>query len=87
MPSSATAPTAEIPEPSAHSVTASSAASATAAADAQGRPRRAFSRFAIDTRPLRHSAYRRLWSSNVVTSVGSQLTAVAVPKQIYDVTG
>ncbi|HZP49554.1 MFS transporter [Actinocrinis sp.] len=87
MPTSAAAPTAEIPDPSAHTATASSAASATAVADAPGRPRRAFSRFAIDTRPLRHPAYRRLWSSNVITSVGSQLTAVAVPKQIYDVTG
>ncbi|CAM5666055.1 hypothetical protein SGLAM104S_00600 [Streptomyces glaucescens] len=32
-------------------------------------------------------AYRRLWSSTIVTAVGSQLTAVAVPKQIYDITG
>ena len=41
----------------------------------------------MDTRPLRHPAYRRLWSSTTVTAVGSQLTAVAVPKQIYDITG
>jgi MFS family permease len=41
----------------------------------------------MDTRPLRRPAYRRLWSSTVVTAVGSQLTAVAVPKQIYDITG
>ncbi len=54
---------------------------------ATGGARGAISRFAIDTRPLRYPAYRRLWSSNVITSVGSQLTAVAVPKQIYDVTG
>jgi MFS family permease len=32
-------------------------------------------------------AYRRLWSSTVVTAVGSQLTAVAVPKQVFDITG
>lgn len=44
-------------------------------------------RWAMDTRPLRRPAYRRLWSSTIVTSVGSQLTAVAVPKQIYDITG
>lgn len=43
-------------------------------------------RWAMDTRPLRRPAYRRLWSSTIVTSVGSQLTAVAVPKQIYDIT-
>jgi MFS family permease len=52
-----------------------------------GRARGLISRFAIDTRPLRYPAYRRLWSSTAITSVGSQLTAVAVPKQIYDVTG
>ncbi|MGW2348345.1 MFS transporter [Actinacidiphila glaucinigra] len=44
-------------------------------------------RWLMDTRPLRHPAYRRLWSSTTVTAVGSQLTAVAVPKQIYDITG
>ncbi|MFE1956204.1 MFS transporter [Streptomyces sp. NPDC059524] len=44
-------------------------------------------RWAMDTRPLRIPAYRRLWSSTIVTAVGSQLTAVAVPKQIYDITG
>ncbi|MBM7811672.1 MFS transporter [Saccharothrix algeriensis] len=42
---------------------------------------------AIDTRPLKVPAYRRLWYSTVVTAVGSQLTAVAVPKQVYDMTG
>lgn len=50
------------------------------------RPRRGWRRWAMDTRPLRRPAYRRLWSSTIVTSVGSQLTAVAVPKQIYDIT-
>src|SRR5690242_7642713 len=44
-------------------------------------------RWAMDTRPLRRPAYRRLWTSTAITSVGSQLTAVAVPKQIYDITG
>jgi MFS family permease len=43
-------------------------------------------RFTIDTRPLRHAPYRRLWNSTVVTSVGSQLTAIAVPYQIYQLT-
>ena len=44
-------------------------------------------RLVMDTRPLRHRAFRRLWSSTTVTAVGSQLTAVAVPKQVYDITG
>ncbi|MFC7756724.1 MFS transporter [Catellatospora bangladeshensis] len=51
---------------------------------AEAAPRR---RFFMDTRPLRHKPYRRLWSSTIVTALGSQLTAVAVPKQIYDMTG
>ncbi|MFJ6705583.1 MULTISPECIES: MFS transporter [unclassified Streptomyces] len=50
-------------------------------------PRRGWRRWAMDTRPLAIPAYRRLWTSTIVTSVGSQLTAVAVPKQIYDITG
>src|SRR4051812_15585350 len=44
-------------------------------------------RFVLDTTPLSVRPYRRLWSSTIVTAIGSQLTAVAVPKQIYDVTG
>ncbi|WP_028662289.1 MFS transporter, partial [Saccharomonospora iraqiensis] len=40
-----------------------------------------------DRRPLRIPAFRRLWLSTLVTAVGSQLTAVAVPKQLYDLTG
>ncbi|WP_408646319.1 MFS transporter [Streptomyces jeddahensis] len=48
---------------------------------------RGWRRWMMDTRPLRRPAFRRLWSSTIVTAVGSQLTAVAVPKQIYDITG
>ncbi|WP_237048137.1 MFS transporter [Lentzea guizhouensis] len=49
--------------------------------------RTARSTFVIDTRPLKIVAYRRLWLSTIVTAVGSQLTAVAVPKQVFDLTG
>lgn len=56
------------------------------AREATAPPRRGWRRLAMDTRPLRIPAYRRLWTSTVVTAVGSQLTAVAVPKQIYDIT-
>ncbi|WP_250404679.1 MFS transporter [Streptomyces cellostaticus] len=58
----------------------------TGVAAAPAPPGRGRRRWAMDTRPLRFPAYRRLWSSTVVTAVGSQLTAVAVPKQIYDIT-
>ncbi|MEB3366255.1 MFS transporter [Saccharopolyspora mangrovi] len=54
-------------------------------------PRRSFKsllgKVFIDTRPLQYPAYRRLWVSNIVTAVGAQFSAVAVPKQLYDITG
>jgi MFS family permease len=40
-----------------------------------------------DTRPLRTPAYRRLWLAGIVTVVGAQLSVVAVPTQIYQLTG
>src|SRR4051794_15480387 len=40
-----------------------------------------------DTRPLSTPAFRRLWSANIVTVIGAQLTVVAVPAQIYTITG
>lgn len=68
--------------------TDSAAAPQDAGAEVTERPgRNGWRRWAMDTRPLRRPAYRRLWSSTAVTAVGSQLTAVAVPKQIYDITG
>ena len=42
-------------------------------------------RLAIDTTPLRHPAYRRLFVGNGVSFVGFQITAVAVPVQVYDI--
>ena len=40
-----------------------------------------------DTRPLQDPHFRRLWTANIVTVVGAQLTVVAVPAQIYAMTG
>lgn len=40
-----------------------------------------------DTRPLRVPAYRRLWAAGAVTVIGAQLSVVAVPTQIYQLTG
>lgn len=40
-----------------------------------------------DTRPLQHGHYRRLWTANIVTVIGAQLTIVSVPAQIYADTG
>ncbi len=43
-------------------------------------------RHVADTRPLRTPAFRRLWTANIVTVIGAQLTVVAVPAQIYALT-
>nr|WP_216362145.1 MFS transporter [Pseudonocardia sp. N23] len=40
-----------------------------------------------DTTPLRTPAYRRLWGAGAVTVIGAQLSVVAVPTQIYQLTG
>jgi len=40
-----------------------------------------------DTRPLQNPHFRRLWTANAVTVIGAQLTVVAVPAQIYALTG
>ncbi|MWA06795.1 MFS transporter [Actinomadura sp. LD22] len=44
-------------------------------------------RLAIDTRPLAHPPYRRLWLGQGVSFIGFQVTAVAVPVQVYGMTG
>ncbi|MEU5026023.1 MFS transporter [Streptomyces milbemycinicus] len=53
----------------------------------KGPAARGWRRWVMDVRPLRHRPFRRLWASTSITTIGSQLTAVAVPKQIYDLTG
>ncbi|GAA3603755.1 MFS transporter [Marihabitans asiaticum] len=40
-----------------------------------------------DTRPLRIPEFRRLFTAQAITVVGAQLTVVAVPAQIYGITG
>jgi MFS family permease len=44
-------------------------------------------RLLADTRPLANPHFRRLWQANIVTVIGAQLTVVAVPAQIYAMTG
>lgn len=48
--------------------------------------RRLPSRWAIDVRPLRIPAYRRLWLGNAVSMYGYQFTAVAVPVEMFSLT-
>ncbi|WP_432980830.1 MFS transporter [Dactylosporangium sp. CA-233914] len=49
-------------------------------------PRGWLRRHAIDIRPLRHGAYRRIFIGNAVAFFGVQFTAVAVPVQVYTIT-
>jgi len=56
-----------------------------------GRPeppeRGLFARIAVDIRPLRSSrAFRRLWFGTGISAIGSQITTVAIPFQLYDET-
>ncbi|BCB86489.1 MFS transporter [Phytohabitans suffuscus] len=43
-------------------------------------------RWAIDVRPLSVPAYRRMWVGNAVSFFGFQLTAVAVPVEMFAIT-
>jgi Transmembrane secretion effector len=47
-----------------------------------------FRRFVVDTAPLRLDRdYRWLWSGQVVSGVGTQITRLALPYQVYTLTG
>ena len=57
-----------------------------------GRPeppeRGLLARIAVDIRPLRESRdFRRLWFGTGISAIGSQITAVAIPFQLYEITG
>ncbi len=53
-----------------------------------GRVRRAVGRAFVDVSPLRrHAGFRRLWTGQLIASLGSQLTVVAVGYQTYRLTG
>ena len=43
-------------------------------------------RFTIDTAPLRERPFRRLWTGQAITVVGTQMTLVVVPYQVFTVT-
>jgi MFS family permease len=50
------------------------------------KPRGALSHVAIDVRPLRHPEYRRMFIGGATSFFGSQLTAVAVQVQMFQLT-
>jgi MFS family permease len=43
-------------------------------------------RFTIDTAPLRERPFRRLWTGQTITVVGTQMTLVVVPYQVFSIT-
>lgn len=43
-------------------------------------------RVLADTTPLENLDYRRLWTAGIVTVIGAQLSVVAVPQQVYEIT-
>jgi MFS family permease len=51
------------------------------------RPLALLRRVAVDVRPLQHNDFRRLFIGQGVSFIGFQLTAVAVPVQMFAVTG
>ncbi|MGU3432216.1 MFS transporter [Actinomycetes bacterium M1A6_2h] len=44
-------------------------------------------RILADTTPLQNRDYRRLWVTGIVTVIGAQLSIVAVPQQLFAITG
>ncbi|GAA2645196.1 hypothetical protein GCM10010399_93820 [Dactylosporangium fulvum] len=43
--------------------------------------------YVVDRRPLRIPAFRRLWTASAVTAVGGSFSIVAVPTQLFTLTG
>ena len=43
-------------------------------------------RLLADTTPLQNPNFRRLWLAGIVTVIGGQLSVVAVPQQIFEIT-
>ena len=43
--------------------------------------------FAVDLTPLRHRDFRLLWTGEMLSEIGSNITLVAVYIQVYRLTG
>ncbi|TMR96603.1 MFS transporter [Nonomuraea basaltis] len=48
---------------------------------------RSLGAYTVDRRPLAIAAYRRLWVASAVCAVGGSFSVVAIPTQLYTVTG
>jgi len=50
-------------------------------------PRSLWRRMRVDTRPLRHLDFRNLWIGQSISTLGGEIGTVAVPYQVYTLTG
>jgi MFS family permease len=46
-----------------------------------------FARMRVDTRPLRRRPFRNLWLGQMISTIGAEIATVAVPYQVYKLTG
>ena len=51
------------------------------------RPPGFFRRLSVDTRPLRHRDFRNLWLGQSISTIGAEISTVAIPYQVYKLTG
>ena len=59
----------------------------TASETRHGPSGRSFGAYLVDRRPLTIPAYRRLWIASVIAAVGGSFTGLAVPTQLFTLTG
>jgi len=52
-----------------------------------GEEKSVFARMRVDTRPLRHRDFRNLWIGQMISTLGGSIGTVAVPYQVYELTG
>jgi MFS family permease len=52
-----------------------------------GEPKSLWARLRVDTRPLRHRNFRNLWIGQGISTLGGAIGTVAVPYQVYQLTG
>src|ERR1700746_3698169 len=57
------------------------------ATDPPHEPQGRLRRFTVDTRPLRHRDFRNLWIGQSISTIGGEIGTVAVPYQVYHLTG
>ena len=52
-----------------------------------GERKSVFARMRVDTRPFKHRDFRNLWLGQAISTIGGEIGTVAVPYQVYTLTG